>query len=126
MGVAGVVVVWASARDTVSTEDEATSPNVAAHPRKASALRRLTCFGSVRSLISLSRFAALSEHVTSVESRVIDLDQLGRAVSSHAGTSTDGIEALGRCGMMVPAVTNRSQTIRARERRHPIRRVAGV
>ena len=79
-GVAGVVVVWASARDTVSTEDEATSPNVAAHPRKASALRRLTCFGN-----DFTHFQApglLPEHVTNVESLVIDLDQLGRAAQA--------------------------------------------
>ena len=40
-----------------------------------------------------------------VESRAIDLDQLRRAHPSHAGISTEGIDTLGRWGMMVPAVT---------------------
>jgi len=49
--VAGAVVAWASALDAVRTADEATTPNAAAYPRKASAVRRQTCFGSERLLI---------------------------------------------------------------------------
>jgi hypothetical protein len=39
------------------------------------------------------------------QGRGIDLDQLGRLVSTHAGSAAEGIASLGRCGMMVPAVT---------------------
>jgi carbon monoxide dehydrogenase subunit G len=41
----------------------------------------------------------------SVESLLIDLDQLRRALPGHAGISTEGIDILGWWGMMVPAVT---------------------
>ena len=70
MGVVGVVVVWASACDAVRTADEATSPNAAAYPRKASALRRQTCFGSERSLISGSRLPR-AWHLKSVTESVV-------------------------------------------------------
>jgi hypothetical protein len=63
VGVAGAVVVWASASDTVKIAGEATRPNTAAYPRKVSALRRQTSFGSERSLIFRLRFAA-REHGT--------------------------------------------------------------
>jgi hypothetical protein len=52
-----------------------------------------------------SRFAALSEHVTNVESLVIDLDQLGRAVQATLEPPPMGLKLSAGAGMMVPAVT---------------------
>ena len=82
MGVAGVVVVWASACDTVRTQ---TKRPVQIQPRIQG--KRVRCDDRPVSApnvhsFSGSRFAALSEHVTNVESLVIDLDQLRRAVQA--------------------------------------------
>jgi hypothetical protein len=81
VGAAGVVA-WASASVTVKSADEATTPNAVAHPRKASALRRQTGFGFERSVIVRLPVCCPAEHVTNVESLVIDLDQLGSAVQA--------------------------------------------
>ena len=68
-GVAGVVLVWAPAGDTIRIAGEATSPNAAAYPKRARAFRRQTRFGSERSPMSGSRFAALLHVAQIPESR---------------------------------------------------------
>ena len=82
-GVAGVVGgVWAPASDTIRIAGEATSPNAAAYPKRARALRRQTRFDSERSPISSSRFAALL-HVAKFQRVGIDLNQPGRWQQIH-------------------------------------------
>jgi hypothetical protein len=89
-GAAAGAVVWATASETAKIEDETTSPNTPAYPRKVSALRRQTCFGS--DIFKLPVCWPADQSFT-------------WSASSHAGIPSDGIDALGRCGMMVPAVT---------------------
>jgi len=104
-GVVGDGVAWASACESVSTEDEATSPNTAAHPRKASALRRQTSFGSERLLIFRLPACCPVRACHQTWEPSYWSGSTWRPAPSHAGISADGIAILGRCGTMVPAVT---------------------
>ena len=88
VGVAGAVVVWASASDTGRIADDATSPNVAAYPRKARAFRRQTRLCSEPSSISCSRFAAPLSISSNVERLAVDLNQPGRVTALSGSISS--------------------------------------
>jgi hypothetical protein len=74
--------VWAPASDTIRIAGEATSPNTAAYPKRARALRRQTRFDSERSPISSS---CLLPSCTSpkFQRAAIDLNQPGRRQQIH-------------------------------------------
>ena len=112
VGVAGVVVVWASACDPVRTADEATNPNAAAYPNKARAFRRQTPLGSeLSSIFVLPVFCPEASHLASRAWRLIRVNRIVRIAVARRLRKRDA-EELAVTSLGVPAAA------RARDQRN--------